>query len=113
MKDIHATVNYATNYMLQHTYLKNLIQDPLAREKVMFIMHKAVYPTVCQFIEELEQAQNQILDLDCKHFLAKNLTRVIILSCFDAIEHPAEYDIGKIQQYLSTLFLISTNGLFQ
>lgn len=113
VKDINATVAYATNYMFQHSYLKSLIQDPLAREKVMLIMHKAVYPTVYQFLEELEQAQKQTLDLDCKNFLAKNLTRVIILSSFDAIEHPAEYDIEKIQQYLSAIFRISTNGLFQ
>ena len=113
IKDIHTTVAYATNYMFQRSYLKNLIQDPLAREKVMLIMHKAVYPTVYQFLEELEQTQGQTLDLDCKNFLAKNLSRVIILSSFDAIEHPEEYDIEKIQQYLSAIFCISTNGLFR
>lgn len=113
MKDINTTVAYSTNYMFQHSYLKNLIQDPLAREKIMTIMHKTIYPTVYLFLEELEQAQNQTLDLDCKNFLAKNLTRVIILSSFDAIEHPAEYDIEKIQEYLSVIFRISTNGLLQ
>ena len=113
VKDINATVAYSTNYLVQHAYLKNLIQDPLAREKIMSIMHKAMYPTVYQFLEELEQTHNQTLDLDCKNFLAKNLTRVIILSSFDAIEHPNEYDIEKIQQYLSVIFRISTNGLFQ
>lgn len=113
MKDINATVTYSTNYIMQHSYLKNLILDPLAREKVMQIMHKAIYPTVYKFLGELEQAQKQTLDFDCKNFLAKNLTRVIILSSFDALEHPEEYDIEKIQQYLSAIFRISANGLMR
>lgn len=113
VKDINATISYSVNYMNQNPYLKNMIQDPLAREKIMQILHKTIYPTVYQFIEELEQTQKQTLDLDCKEFLAKNLTRITILSSFDAIEHPTEYEVEKIQQHISTLFRITTNNLLQ
>ena len=113
VKDIKATISYSINYMSQNPYLKNLIQDPLAREKIMQILQKTLSPTVYNFIGEIEQAQGQLLDLDCKEFLAKNLTRVTILSTFDAIEHPTEYEIEKLQQYIATLFRISTNNLLQ
>ncbi len=111
-KDINDTISYAIDYMSQNPHLKNLIQDPLAREKINHILQKAIYSTVYQYIEDFENAQEKQLDSDCKIFLAKNLTRITILSCFDAIEHPTEYEIEKIQQYITTLFRITTNNLF-
>ena len=111
-KDINDTISYSFDYMSQNPHLKNLIQDPLAREKITHILQKAIYSTVYQYIEDFENAQEKQLDSDCKIFLAKNLTRITILSCFDAIEHPTEYEIEKIQQYITTLFHITTNNLF-
>lgn len=110
-KDINATIAYSVNYMSQNSYLKNLIQDPLAREKIMQILHDAIYPVVAECIEDIEHAQEHIIDVDCKEFLIKNLTRITILSSFDAIEHQTEYDIEKIQEYITTLFRITANNL--
>lgn len=110
-KDINATIAYSVNYMSQNSYLKNLIQDPLAREKIMQILHDAIYPVVAECIEDIEHAQEHIIDADCKEFLIKNLTRITILSSFDAIEHQTEYDIEKIQEYITTLFRITANNL--
>lgn len=110
-KDINATIAYSINYMSQNSYLKNFIQDPLAREKIMRILHDAIYPVVAECIEDIERAQEHIIDADCKEFLIKNLTRITILSSFDAIEHQTEYDIEKIQQYITTLFRITANNL--
>ena len=111
-KDINDTISYSIDYMSQNPHLKNLIQDPLAREKITHILQKAIYSTVYQYIEDFENAQEKQLDSDCKIFLAKNLTRITILSCFDAIEHPREYEIEKIQSYIATLFRITTSNLF-
>ena len=111
LKDFDATTTFAINYMNQHAYIKNFIQDALAREKITKLLHNVIYPTVCEVIRELELAQNQSLDSDFKEFLTKNLTRIIILSSFDAIEHQDEYETEKLQQYIAKIFHMSTNGL--
>ena len=108
--DFDATISYAFHYMNQHTYLKNLIQDTLARDKITQILHKAIYPQTCKIIHEFELAKGKSLDSDFIEFLIQNLTRVIILSTFDAIENPERYEAEKLTQYISTLFLLSTNG---
>lgn len=110
-KDINATIAYSINYMSQNSYLKNFIQDPLAREKIMLILQDAIYPIVAECIDDIEHAQQRTLEADCKEFLIKNLTRITILSSFDAIEHPTEYNVEKIQQYITTLFQITASNL--
>ena len=109
--DFDAPISYAYNYMNQHTYLKNFIQDSLARDKITQLLYKAIYPKSCEVVQKFEQVRGKPLDSDFKEFLAKNMTRVIILSTFDTIEHPDGYEIEKLPQYISMLFRISTNGL--
>ena len=108
--DFDATISYAFHYMNQHTYLKNFIQDALARDKITQLLHKAIYPQACEVIREFELVKKEAFDSDFKEFLAINLTRVIILSTFDTIEHPERYDADKLLQYIPTLFRIPTNG---
>ena len=108
--DYNTTISYAYNYMNQHTYLKNFIKDSLAREKITQLLYKAIYPKSCEVVQKFEQVRSEPLDSDFKEFLAKNMTRIIILSTFDTIEHPDRYEIEKLPQYISMLFRISTNG---
>lgn len=109
--DFDTTISYAYNYMNQHKHLKNFIQDSLAREKITQLLYKAIYPKSFEVIQQVEQSHGESLDSDFKEFLAKNMTRVIILSTFDTIEHPEGYEIEKLPEYISTLFRISTSGL--
>lgn len=111
IQDFDETIAYSFSYMNQNTYLKNFIQDPLAKDMIMQLLQKKLYPTSYKVICELEHIQDQALDVDFKDFLAKNLTRVIILSVFDSIEHPTEYEIEKLQKYISATLRITTNGL--
>ena len=109
LKDTTAIIAYAINYMNQHTYLKNLIQEPLARDKIAQLLQKSLYSKVYEMLLEIEHSKNQSLDPDFRVFLTKNLTRIIILSSFDAIEHPNEYETEKLQQYISDIFRLITN----
>ena len=113
IKDINATTAFAINYMNQHAYIKSFLQDALARDKITHLLYKAIYPKVCEVLQMLEQTQEHILDADFNEFLATNLTRIIILSSFDAIEHSNKYEPEKLQQYISNLLHISTNGLLK
>ena len=108
--DIQATVAYSVNYINERSYWKHIIQDPIARDKITQLLYKAIYPKAKDGIEEFERAKKQNLDSDFKEFLSKNLTHIIIHSTFDTIEHPNEYDIEKIQDYITTIFQFSING---
>lgn len=111
IKDSDKIISYAVNYMNQHTYLKNFIQDTFARDKITQLLYAVIYPKASEILQELPLAQTSSIDPDFKEFLAKNISRILIYSTFDAIEHPDEYEIEKLQQYISTLFRISTQGL--
>lgn len=111
IKDVNVTTAFAVNYMNQHAYIKNFLQDALARDKITQLLYKAIYPKVCHIIQKLQHTHDHSLDADFNEFLATNLTRIIILSSFDAFEHPNEYEPEKLQQYISKIFHISTNGL--
>ena len=106
IEDINAIITYTYNYINKHTYLKNFAQDTIARDKMTQILQTITYPKSYEMIVKYEQSQKQSLDSDFKEFLAKTLTRIIIFSIFDTIEHPSEYEIEKMKQYLSTLFYI-------
>lgn len=109
VKDYEKSIAFAINYMNQHTYLKKFIQDSLARDKITQLLYKSIYPQACEVIHELESIYHHTLDSDFKEFLSKNLTRIIILSTFDTIEHPDGYEIEKLPEYIATLFRISTS----
>lgn len=113
IKDINATTTYAFDYMNQHAYLKNFLQDTLARDKVTQLLNKAIYPKTLELIQVLEHTHRKNLEDDFKLFLANSFTRIIVLSLLDSIENPNNYDVEKIQEYISTLFQMSMQGVYQ
>ena len=111
--DLDATITYAINYMNQHLYLQKFIQDPLAREKITQLLNKCLIPKTSELIKNFEIAHRKTIEPDFRDFLVKNLTHITVLSILDAIENPNNYDIEKMKRYVSTIFDMSVNGLFQ
>ena len=111
INDINSTIAYSIEYMNQHSYLKNFIEDSLARDKISKILNKTIYPIMVECIESYEHSDTKKLDPDFKEFLSKNLTQVIILSSFDSIENSNPYDIESLQKHISKLIQITTQGL--
>ena len=111
--DLDATITFAVNYMNQHSYLQRFVQDPLAKEKITTLLIKTLSPLLCDIVQDLEATHGKFLEQDFKEFLVKNLTRITVLSILDAIENPNNYDVDKMKQYVSTIFTMSVNGLFQ
>ena len=110
--DLDATINFAVEYMNQHTYLQKFIQDPLARQKVTQLLNKSLFPKLQEIIQSIETMQKKTIDSDFKDFIIKNLTHITVLSILDAIENPDNYDIEKMKLYVSTVFDMSVSGLF-
>ena len=111
INDINATISYSVNYINRHPHLKNILKDAIAREKITQLLNKAISPKSLELIEMLEHTKQQPMETDFKQFLAKSLTHIIILSLLDSIENPNSYDIEKLQQYITTLFQMSTNTI--
>ena len=110
--NLDTTITYAVNYMNQHSYLKKIIQGPLAKEKITNLLKKILSPILSDMIEDLETTHKKSLEHDFKEFLVKNLTRITVLSILDAIENPNNYDIEKMKQYVSVIFNMSVNSFF-
>lgn len=113
LNDLDATITYSVNYMNQHAYLRNSIQDPILRDKIVHSLNKHIYPKALEMIQELEHTHGKSMDTDFRDFLIKSLTHITVLSILDAIENPNNYDIEKIKQYLSTIFTTSVSGFFE
>lgn len=111
--DIDTTITYSVNYIRQHSYLKNIVQDSIARDKISKLLNKVIYVKTYEGIQIIEHKKNQSLEPDFKEFLAKNFTRVIVLSLLDSIENPNPYDVETLKKYISTFFHISTEGFSQ
>ncbi len=111
--DLDATITYSIYYMNQHSYLQNSIQDPIARDKIVHILNKHIYPKAFEMIQELEHTHGKSIETDFRDFLVKSLTHITVLSILDAIENPNNYDIEKMKRYLSTIFTTSVSGFFE
>ena len=106
--DINITIAYSVNSIQQHSYIKNLIQDSIARDRISKLLNKAIFSQVHHILHTIEQKKHKTLEPDFKEFLAKNFTRIIVLSLLDSIENPNPYDIETLQKHISTLFRLST-----
>lgn len=113
LDDFNVTITYSMNYMNENTYLRNCIDNPLGRDKVVQFLHQHLYPKSYEIITQLEQRYEKTLAPDFKEFLAKSLSRVIVLSIIDAIENPNGYDMEKMKLYLSDVFDASIEGFFK
>lgn len=113
LEDLNTTITYSMNYMNDNTYLRNCIDDPLGRDKIVIFLNKTLYPKAVEMIEELEQRYEKSIDADFKDFLIKSLSRITVLSIIDAIENPAGYDVEHMKLYLSDVFHASIDGFFQ
>ena len=107
------SISYATNYMNQHSYLKNFIKDPLAKDTMTKLLNRTIYPRALEIIEHQEQKHAKSFKPDFKEFLTNNFTHIIVLSVLDSIENPNNYDAEKLKQYLSVVLEASLNAFFE
>lgn len=110
--DLDVTIAYSKNYMKQHSYLQNCINEPVARNKFTEVLEKTLYPMIFKILSDLESSHEKSIDADFKDFLTKNITRTTVLSILDSIENPNEYDYKLLQLYISTISKASVNGFF-
>lgn len=113
LSDINATITFSINYMSQHTYLQNFIEDPIAKSTITNLLNKTLYPKAVETIEELENMHKKKLESDFKEFLARNFTHMVVLSILDNIENPDNYDIEKMEKYLAMILNSSITSFFQ
>lgn len=110
--DLDVTIAYSINYMKQHSYLQNCINEPVARNKFTEVLEKTLYPMIFKILSDLESSHEKSIDADFKEFLTKNITRTTVLSILDSIENPNEYDYKLLHLYISTISKASVNGFF-
>lgn len=113
LDDLNTTITFSMNYMKDNTYLRNCIDDPLGRDKIVNFLNKSLYPKSEELLSELEQRYEKSLDPDFKEFLIRSLARVTVLSIIDAIENPNGYNLEHMKLYLSDIFNASVEGFFQ
>lgn len=113
LDDFGATISYAASYMTQNHYLRNCIDNPLGRDKIIQFLNRSLFPKAEDIITKLEHRYQTSLDADFKDFLVRSLTRVIVLSIIDNIETPNAYDIERMRLYLSDIFKASIEGFFK
>lgn len=113
LDDFNTTINYSMNYMHQHSYLRNCIDNPMGRDKLIQFLNKHLYPKAFDLISKLEEHYHKTIEPDFKEFLSKSLSRVIVLSIIDAIENPTGYDAEKMKLYLSDICEASIEGFFR
>lgn len=113
LHDINATLSFSINYMKTNSYLRNCIDTPIGRDKIVKFLTKNIIPQVTEMVNTLEKQHQKNLDTGFKDFLIKNVTHITVLSIIDAIENPNGYDVEQMQLYLSDIFKISIEGFFQ
>lgn len=113
LDDFNSAITYAMNYMHQNTLLRNCIDTPLGRDKIVQFLNKNLYPKAFEIISIMENRYDKILEPEFKEFLVISLTRVTVLSIIDAIENPNGYDMEKMKLYLSDIFEASVEGFFR
>ena len=113
LDDFDSAITYSMNYMHENTLLRNCIDTPLGRDKIIQFLNKHLYPKAFEIISQMEHRYDKHLESDFKEFLVVTLNRVTILSIIDAIENPNGYDMEKMKRYLSTVFEASIEGFFR
>ncbi|MBQ8279307.1 MAG: hypothetical protein IJZ23_05655 [Roseburia sp.] len=113
LENFNTTISYSMEYMKNNTYLRNCIDNPLGRDKVVQFLNQNLYPKCFEMINMLEQRYEKSMEEDFKTFLVKSLTHITVLSIIDGIENPQGYDIERMKLYLSDVFEASVDGFFQ
>ncbi len=113
LNNINATLSYSVDYIKKNIYLRNSIDTPIGRDKIVKFLTKNISPQIREMMEELEKRYQKTLEADFKDFLVKSLTHITVLSIIDAIENPSGYDIERMKLYLSDVFEASIEGFFQ
>lgn len=113
LDDINHTITFSINYMKEKDYLRNCIDHPLGRDKIVRFLNKNIYPKSAEMLDELEHRYEKSIEKDLKDFLVKNVTHITVLSIIDCIENPSEYDSERMQLYLSDIVYSSIDGFFQ
>ena len=113
LDDFNTTISVAIDYTKNNHYLRNCIDNPIGRDKIVRFLNKNVYPTSSEMLNTLEQRYEKSLTPDLKDFLVKSMTHITVLSILDAIENPDGYDRERMLLYLSDIFEASVDGFFQ
>lgn len=107
LDNINVTIDFATNYTNNNTYLRNCIDTPLGRDIVVKFLDKNLYPRINEIFSQLIQLYNKEFEEGFKQFLVKNMTHITVLSIIDNIENPNNNDIECVKQYISEIFKLS------
>lgn len=113
LDNFDSAITYAMNYMHQNTSLRNCIDTPLGRDKIVQFLNKNLYSKAFDIISMLEKRYEKNLEPDFKEFIVISLMRITVLSIIDAIENPNDYDMEQMKRYLSDVFEASVEGLFR
>lgn len=113
LHDLSATINFSMEYMDKYTYLRNCIDSPLGRDKIMQFLNKSTFPKALELVNELERRHKKTLESDFKQFLAKTMTHITVISIIDAIENGNSFDIEQMKRYASVMIDASIEGFFQ
>lgn len=113
LDDFNTSISFAMDYMDQNTYLRNCIDNPLGRDKVVQFLNRNLFPKVMEMISMLEQRYEKTMEKDFKQFLVKNLTHITVLSIIDSIENRNDFDMERMKLYLSDVIQASIDGFFQ
>lgn len=113
LNDLNSTINFSMEYMDKYTYLRNCIDSPLGRDKIMQFLNKSTFPKALELVNKLENRHNKTLEPDFKQFLAKTMTHITVISIIDAIENGNGFDIEQMKRYASVMIDASIEGFFQ
>lgn len=113
LDDFNTTITYSIEYMERHSYLRNCIDNPLGRDKIVQLLNRALYPKALEMLDELQHRYEKTIETDFKEFIAKSVTRMTILSIIDAIENTDDFDVERMKLYLSDVLHASMDGFFQ
>jgi len=114
LSDFDTTIDYSMEYMNKYAYyLRNCVDNPLGRDKVVHFLHKRLLPKSKEMVENLEQRYNKTLEPDFKDFLSNTLVHITVLSIIDAIENGNRFNVEQMKRYASVMIDASITGFFQ
>lgn len=113
LENFETIVDYAAEYMDKYTYLRNCVDNPLGRDKIMQFLNKRLYPKALEMSTDLEQRYGKTLEPEFKEFLAKTMVHITVLSIIDTIENGNGVDMKKMKLYASIITDATIEGFFQ